>query len=644
MKKINLILLNTILIIIAFFNFGCENKNNINIVEKKDPFYDEIYKKIYIAPGEKDEFYWFMSGGFSGNVTVHAIPSGKLIKTIPVFSVFPENGYGYDEETKNMLMTSNGFVPWDDAHHPKLSITDGMPDGKWLFINGNNAPRIARINLQTFETDEIIEIPNCAGNHASPFPTENTEYLMSATRFSIPIPQNNNIQVSSAEQGAFKGTINMIKVEKNGRMNLELQILVPGYNYDLASCGKNVSKDWCFFTSYNVEQAYKMLEIEASRFDKDYILAFNWKKAEQCLKNNLAKDFNGIHYNNYKEESLPTISIKKNKVKLLDPKDCPGVMFFLPTPKSPHGVDVDPSGEFIVAGGKLASLIPVHSFSKLENSIKEEKNFIKIDNGIPVLNYESTIIGEVKKPCLGPLHTEFDNNGFAYTSCFIDSDVVKWKLKTWEIIEKAPSYYSIGHLSIAGGDTKHPIGKFMITLNKITKDRFLPVGPELCHSAQLYDISGNKMKLLLDFPTMGEPHYAQGIEAKKLINNSKQYFNLEENKHPFACKNEDDVKIIRNNNILHVSMTAIRSHFKPDIIEAKKGDTIYFHVTNLEQEFDIPHGFAVQGAQTSNILIMPGQTRTVKFTPKNIGIYPFYCTDFCSALHQEMQQYIRISE
>lgn len=642
-KKIYKFLLGIILIIIIT-NFGCNKKQeNTTIIENKDPFYNEVYKKVYIAPGEKDEFYWFMSGGFSGNITVHGIPSGRLIKTIPVFSVFPENGYGYEEETKNLLMTSNGFMPWDDCHHPKLSLTDGIPDGRWLFINGNNVPRIARINLETFETDEIIEIPNCSGNHASPFLTESTEYLMSATRFSVPIPQE-EISFDLVKNGAFKGTINMIKVEKNGKMSLDLQILVPGYDYDIASCGKSISKDWCFFTSYNTEQAYQMLEVEASRFDKDYILALNWKKAKECLDKNIAKDFNGIYYSNYKEESLPAVSIKKNKVKMLDPKDCPGVMYFLPTPKSPHGVDVNPTGEYIVAGGKLAALIPVHSFNKLIDAIKDEKNFIKIDNGIPVINYESTIAGEVKKPCLGPLHTEFDKNGYGYTSCFITSEVVKWKLGTWEILEKAPSYYSIGHLSIAGGDTKNPSNKYLITLNKLTKDRFLPVGPEMAHSAQLYDISGNKMKLLLDFPTMGEPHYAQGLEASVISSKSKKIFQLEENKHPFVTKNESDAKIERNNNIVHIYMTAIRSHFKPDTVEVKVGDTVYFHVTNLEQDFDIPHGFAIQGAQTTNILIMPGQTKTIKFTPKNIGTYPFYCTDFCSALHQEMQQYIKITK
>ena len=112
---------------------------------------------VYVAPGEHDEFYEFFSGGISGQVSVVGLPSGRLFRRIPVFSVDPEKGYGFDEESKAMLNTTHGFIPWDDAHHPKLSQTNGEIDGRWLFINGNNTPRIARIDLTTFETAEIIE-------------------------------------------------------------------------------------------------------------------------------------------------------------------------------------------------------------------------------------------------------------------------------------------------------------------------------------------------------------------------------------------------------------------------------------------------------------------------------------------------------
>jgi nitrous-oxide reductase len=252
--------------------------------------------------------------------------------------------------------------------------------------------------------------------------------------------------------------------------------------------------------------------------------------------------------------------------------------------------------------------------------------------------------GEVQNPGLGPLHTEFDGEGYAYTSIFISSEIVKWKLGTWEVVDRIPVYYSIGHLMIPGGDSRKPSGKYLVALNKITKDRYLPTGPELAQSAQLIDISGDKMRVLLDFPTMGEPHYAQAIPADLIKDKQVKFFKLSENTHPYVTKAEADGGITRNGKTVHVKMAAIRSHFAPDNLEGVQvGDTVYFHVTNIEQDWDILHGFAVMGATTSELILNPGETRTITWIPRAPGVYPFYCTDFCSALHQEMQGYVRVS-
>jgi nitrous-oxide reductase len=598
--------------------------------------------KVYVAPGEYDEFYSFFSGGFSGQVTCYGLPSGRLFRIIPVFSQYPENAWGYSEETKNMLMTSHGFIPWDDSHHPELSQTDGVPDGRWLFINANNTPRIARIDLSSFETDDIIEIPNSAGNHASPFVTMNTEYIVASTRFSVPIPQK-DVPISTYKEN-FKGTISFIKTNDKGHLELAFQILVPGYNYDLSHSGKGPSHGWSFFTCYNTEQANNLLEVNASRNDKDFVAAVNWKKAEEAIAAGKYQTMKSSYYHNYIDHKTRIAkSEKMNGVKVISPKDVPGLIYYLPTPKSPHGVDVDPSGEYIAAGGKLAALIPVHSFSKMLKAI-EDKAFEKEIDGIPVLKYDAVLAGEVKDPGLGPLHTEFDGKGYAYTSMFISSEIVKWKLGTWEVVDRAPCYYSIGHLMIPGGDSRKPWGKYVIAMNKITKDRYLPTGPELAHSAQLFDITGDKMELLLDFPTMGEPHYAQGLPASILFDKQVRMYPIEENEHPHAVKSEKDTKVERKGNEVHVYMTTIRTHFAPDNIEGiQVGNKVYFHVTNLEQDWDVPHGFAILGANNSELLVMPGDTRTLFWEPKQVGVYPFYCTDFCSALHQEMQGYVRVS-
>jgi nitrous-oxide reductase len=600
--------------------------------------------KAYIAPGKYDEFYNFVSGGFSGQMSVYGLPSGRLFRVIPVFSVDPEKGYGYSEETKAMLNTSHGFVPWDDLHHPALSVTNGEHDGRWAFGNANNTPRIARIDLKTFRTAEIIEIPNSAGNHSSPFITENSEYVVAGTRFSVPIGDNTDVPINTYKQN-FKGTVSFIGLEPaTGRMSINFQILTPGINFDLARAGKGKSHDWMFFSCYNSEKANTLLEVNASQKDKDFIMAVNWKKAEEYAKagKGTKKSVKYAH-NIYDEAKHMAISEIKNEVLVLDPKDCPDMVYFMPCPKSPHGCDTDPTGEYIVGSGKLAAVIPVFSFTKIQAAIAA-KNYDGEYDGIPVLKYDAVLHGEVQKPGLGPLHTEFDANGNAYTSFFVSSEIVKWNIKDLKVLDRVPTYYSIGHLCVPGGPTKKPHGKYVIAYNKITKDRYLPTGPELTQSAQIYDISGDKMKLILDFPTIGEPHYAEAIPASLIMKNSTKIYKIEENANPWVAKGDNFARVERKGNEVHVYMTSIRSHFTPDNIEGVKlGDVVYFHVTNLEQDWDIPHGFAVKGANNAELLIMPGETQTLAWKPDRTGVYPMYCTDFCSALHQEMQGYIRVS-
>ena len=351
--------------------------------------------RVYVPPGEHDEFYAFVSGGFSGQLAVYGLPSGRLFRVIPVFSVDAEKAYGFSEETKPMLQTSYGFIPWDDAHHPELSQTDGSTDGRWCFINGNNTPRVARVDLSTFETAEIIEIPNSGGNHSSPFTTENTEYVVAGTRFGVPYPQEDVAINTYAEK--FKGMLTFIKVDpESGRMSIAFQVLLPAFNYDLAHSGKGKSHGWTFFTSYNSENASTLLEVGASQNDKDFIAAINWKKAEEYLKAGKAHDMPATYAHNvWDEATQTTTSTMMDKVPVLIPDECPGLVYFMPTPKSPHGVDVDNTGEYIVGAGKLSADLTVHSFTKMLEAIENEDFETEIE-GIPVLNFEKTLAGVVK--------------------------------------------------------------------------------------------------------------------------------------------------------------------------------------------------------------------------------------------------------
>ncbi|HSJ67197.1 MAG TPA: Sec-dependent nitrous-oxide reductase [Anditalea sp.] len=601
--------------------------------------------RVYVAPGEHDEFYNIVSGGFNGQISVVGLPSGRVLRIVPVFSAHPENGYGYSEESKAMLNTSHGYVPWDDLHHIAISTTNGEHDARWAFANGNNTPRIARLNLTTFETEEIIEIPNSAGNHSSPFITENTEYVIAATRFSVPIgtDQENDVPIDTYKKN-FKGTVSFIKVGDEGDMSIAFQLVTPGVNFDLSRAGKGKSHGWFFFSTYNTEQAHTLLEVNASQRDKDFIMAVNWKKAEEYINAGEGTMVKAKYAHNKLDHSTHMASSTiMEEVLQLDPKILKDIIYFIPCPKSPHGTDVDPTGEYIVGSGKLAALIPVFSFTKIMEAI-ENKDYEGEYDGHPIIRYESALHGIVNKPGLGPLHTEFDGRGNAYTSMFVSSEIVKWSIETLEVLDRQSTFYSVGHLSIPGGPTSKPHGKYLVAYNKITKDRYLPTGPELAHSAQLFDISGDKMQLLLDFPTIGEPHYAEAFPASLIKDKQVKIYRIEDNNHPYVTKGAGNARVEREGNEVHVYMTSIRSHFAPDNIEGVKvGDDVYFHVTNLEQDWDVPHGFAIKGANTAELLIMPGATQTLKWTPDRPGIFPFYCTDFCSALHQEMSGYLRVS-
>jgi len=258
---------------------------------------------------------------------------------------------------------------------------------------------------------------------------------------------------------------------------------------------------------------------------------------------------------------------------------------------------------------------------------------------VPRLRYEDVF--EAKVPVgLGPLHTQFDGKGYAYTSLFLDSQIAKWKVgPPWDVTDKIDVYYSIGHLMASEGDTRHPTGEYVVALDKLSKDRYLNVGPTHPEAAQLIDLRGPKMELLYDFPTYLEPHYAQMIRAEKL--KPIKVYPLEENHKPFAIKQAEDARIERKGSRVDVYMLVVRTHFTPDVIRVNQGDDVYFHVTNLEQDDDIAHGFGILWS-SKNMQIEPGETKTIRWKAEKLGITPFYCSNFCSALHQEMQGYLEV--
>ena len=569
-------------------------------------------QKVYVAPGDLDEYYMFASGGHSGNVYVYGLPSMRHLVTIPVFTPYPATGYGFDDDSKAML---GDKLTWGDVHHPSLSETNGDYDGRWLFVNEING-RIARIDLRDFKTKQIIgPLPNVSGNHASSFVTPNTEYTFMATRFSIPIPKGT---VAPIEKYAtdYKGVIAAIKIDpKTGLMTLAYEILMPPFDFDLGDAGKKTSDGWMFFSSYNTERATGKLEVTASQRDRDYIAAVDWRAAEKAAAEGKGDLIGGV--------------------KVIDPKKVPGLVYFMPCGKSPHGVDVSPDGKWIIGSGKLQGVTTVFNFEKIQTAIRN-KDFTGDEDGIPVLKYESIKDAEVPVG-LGPLHTQFGPDGYAYTSLFVDSAIAKWKLGTWEVVDKIPVSYSIGHLAAVGGDTVNPGGKYLVALNKLSHGRHLNVGPSQPESSQLIDITEEKMKLLSDSFTEPEPHYAQIIKADKL--HPIEVYPKEENHHPLAVWDVKDAGVTRQGGKVIAKVVMVRSSYTPQAIEVNQGETITIALTNIEQTTDELHGFGLLDYNI-NIVVDPGETKTVTFKADKPGVFAYYCTNFCSALHQEMQGYL----
>ena len=576
----------------------------------------------YVAPGEKDEYYLFYSGGHSGQVFVAGIPSMRHIVTIPVFAPYPASGYGFDEESKAMM----GDYKWGDVHHPALSQTQSKYDGRWLFVNDNANNRVARIDLRDFKTRQILgPIPNSSGNHGSSFVTENTEYLLIASRFSVPLPKGRVADPKDYEK-EFNGMVSALKVDpQTGQMSVAFQILTPPFDWDLASTGKGPSSGWAFWTSYNTEMAHELLEVNSSQKDRDLSAIVNWKAAAQAVADGKAQDMGGV--------------------PMLDPAKVPGIIYFLPIGKSPHGVDTDPTGKWLVYGGKLQPATTVVSTEKLLAAINN-KTFEGDFRGIPIVKYEAVVEGEVPVG-LGPLHTQFDGAGNAYTSMFIDSNITKWKLPPWNeeerkdlnkaVLDKMPTHFSTGHLVVAGSDTANPYGKWCVAMNKLSAGRHVNVGPSQPESSQLIDITGAKMKMVAEAYTEPEPHFAQILKVSDI--QPTEVHPKVENKHPGAVWDKAETGVTRNGTSVEAKVVAIRSRFYPDRIDAQVGDELTVHVTNVEQTRDMIHGFGLI-EHDMNLVMDPGETKTFKIKLTKPGVFPFYCTNFCSALHQEMQGYL----
>ncbi|MDW8326073.1 MAG: Sec-dependent nitrous-oxide reductase [Anaerolineales bacterium] len=613
---------------------------------------DDVYAavKTYMPSGQHDPYIMLSSGGQSGQLYVIGVPSMRLLKEIAVFTPQSWQGYGYggtgDAILRGGYMPDGSELKWGDTHHPNFSETNGEYDGEYAFINDKANARLAVISLRDFETKQIVKTPNTISDHGGAFVTPNTEYVVEGPQYGVPLGWEYAPISEYAEK--YRGLITFWKFDRlKGRVDISqsFQIELPPYWQDLCDAGKLVSDGWFFCNSFNtelatggVEEGNPPFEAGTTRNDADYLHIFNWKKAEEVFKAGKAKVINGI----------AVISLQQ----AIDE----GILFFTPEPKSPHGADVTPGGEYIVVGGKLDPHVTIYSFEKIKAAI--EAGGLETDRyGVPIIPLDKSMEAQVELG-LGPLHTVFDDKGYAYTSLFLDSAVARWTLggpyedknpePGWTLVQKLPVQYNIGHITAAEGDTVSPDGLYVVALNKWSVDRFANIGPLMPQNFQLVDISkpGDQMKVLYDMPIgMSEPHYAQIIKADKLkawqvypkIGWNPETMSVD----PNAITSPDQARIERRGDTVEIWMSVIRSHFRPERIDLRKGDKVIWHLTSLETAPDATHGFALSGYNI-NLSLEPGEHQTIEFVANQSGTFTFYCTEFCSALHLEMMGYLTV--
>jgi len=593
--------------------------------------------KTYTPTGGRDEFIAFSSGGQSGHVIVYGVPSMRLLKYIAVFTPEPWQGYGFEDESKAVLNQGriNGRdITWGDTHHPAPSETAGDYDGEFLFINDKANPRIAVIDLKDFETKQIVVNPVFQSEHGGAFVSENTEWLLEPAQYAAPL--GGEYAPLELFNERYRGGLTYWKFNREkGKIEPEksFAIELPPYSQDLSDFGKGASSGFSFVNSFcseryvgGIERDRPPFEAGCSAKDTDYLHVVNWKKAAQVAAAGKVKKINGF----------PVI--------MMDTVVEEGLVHLIPEPKSPHGIDVSPDGEYLIVSGKLDTHTSVFKWSKVKALI-DAKDYAGTDPyGIPILDMKKALHTQVQLG-LGPLHTQFDSKkGVAYTSLYVDSMVARWDYVQGKLLSRIPIHYNIGHLMTMHGDTVKPRGKYLVALNKLAIDRFNPVGPLHPQNHQLIDIATGDMQLLADMPLpLGEPHYAVGMEASILkpkirYKSGTNTRTGEISPHKTRAGEERTVKKGKN---VEVWGTLIRSHITPEIIEVDEGDSLVIHLTNLERAEDETHGFTI-GKYNVHGSFEPGETASVSFVADTAGVFPYYCTEFCSALHLEMQGYLLV--